>query len=1360
MAAMLTSSSMKAAWIAYILAVTAYQCRGQESTTVSGNLKCVDDGDCSQNANCREDLCECKDGFYSDGANCKKKHYPGTTCDNDEQCVTDSNCEPSSKTCQCNRDFYKSAHRCFPRIALLGYCPTLTSTNQCVENASCVSSSTMPYSVCQCYSEYYMHNNMCLPKIAPQEVCSQSGPVDQCVKGASCVYMATRSTKVCQCDTGFYTYDRMCIPEIMPGNSCGPPDRCIKNAECDPIKSTCKCLQSFFFSTDKCIPISYLIPRDATVSEVGAFNVTIEWMPPDVSGPSFEYKIETSPSDTPPVTTNMSMYTLQKLIPGELYNISLRTMILDTDSVRKESPPVNIIQQTRPDKPWITDKDSSVPMSLTFAWTVKGYFDTFTSTLCECDNSCNKQCQHFTTKSKSESFKNLKSYTRYKLNVTARQGSLTGETTVVYKTTKSDAPDSVMDLQMVDIEATSFSVMFSNSTNVVAYQIAINNTARKSSDCVMLRINGTTCSKLTNWVSCNSTSNFSVNSSSVLYSGFVDAMPDSEYSVTVWAWKCYAVHRRSPPTIVYNKTKIAVPGVISSPVVSVITPIPNQSALVTVNVTWLPPQPRPGPTNYIVNVWDAVDNVTFYYGCSSHDYENTSCLIEVLQPFWEYYFTIYAETSAGRSSEVTSVLIVTPESDPGLPKSVKVFKDPGSYHLGQLTMEDPEPKDRNTFITGYNLIVVNSSSQQNFTRSSFFVLGNLSDADYRRSDSMRYLFRFDVIPGISYKLWLYALGRNNRTSGTVMKNYDAVVGRPPAWTGSQVAGPALETSTTSFVVEFADASFFNDGTNGQIQRRGLIISNFDWEPSLQHFNFSGSSLDTRTWQDAQKYISEGLPYFYQVVFSELKAQQSGKLQIQIGHDVDCTVKSSVYCNGKLQEETVYFVRGFACTVAGCTLSPSAGPYETAGDDESSSAGMYAGIFVPLILILFLAPLLIWLKRHRRVVSKRSSSLSLVHINMPCASRTRPVKLSELKAKVADMHKNSNLHFASEYCDINSLSPFHPTNVSQLDENKQKNRFTNVIPYDHSRVCLKQIDDDETSDYINASYIDGYNKENEYIAAQGPLPSTVDDFWRMIWEQDVAIIVMVTPLKEGGKIKCEQYWPEDVFDPRQYGEVIVENTSSSTVNIYNLSVFRIKHTQNADEVHTVYHFHFLNWRDMTADLEAHNLLKFVKTVRSYVRGDMKGPILVHCSAGVGRTGTFITIDYLCQFIKEHELEDEVDIFGFVLKMRDRRVIMVQAESQYSFIHDAAMELIDEKQNVVELSDSQDLNVNSPDKLYVNVTDQSSSPQTTYSNVDELASSETTCINARENGGSPTSDNSPITNSLLTSSSTTKLITTEL
>ncbi|XP_077348601.1 receptor-type tyrosine-protein phosphatase mu isoform X6 [Lithobates pipiens] len=240
----------------------------------------------------------------------------------------------------------------------------------------------------------------------------------------------------------------------------------------------------------------------------------------------------------------------------------------------------------------------------------------------------------------------------------------------------------------------------------------------------------------------------------------------------------------------------------------------------------------------------------------------------------------------------------------------------------------------------------------------------------------------------------------------------------------------------------------------------------------------------------------------------------------------------------------------------------------------------------------------------------------------------------------------------------------PWDSAKKDENRMKNRYGNIIAYDHSRVRLQSIEDEASSDYINGNFIDGYHRPNHYIATQGPMQETVYDFWRMVWHENTASIVMVTNLVEVGRVKCCKYWPDDT---EIYKDIKVTLIETELLAEYVIRTFAVE-KRGIHEIREIRQFHFTGWPDHGVPYHATGLLGFVRQVKAKSPPNA-GPLVIHCSAGAGRTGCFIVIDIMLDMA---EREGVVDIYNCVRELRSRRVNMVQTEEQYVFIHDAILE----------------------------------------------------------------------------------------
>ncbi|XP_036019785.1 receptor-type tyrosine-protein phosphatase F isoform X29 [Mus musculus] len=336
--------------------------------------------------------------------------------------------------------------------------------------------------------------------------------------------------------------------------------------------------------------------------------------------------------------------------------------------------------------------------------------------------------------------------------------------------------------------------------------------------------------------------------------------------------------------------------------------------------------------------------------------------------------------------------------------------------------------------------------------------------------------------------------------------------------------------------------------------------------------------------------------------------------------------------------------------------------------------------VILIILIVIAILLFKRKRTHSPSSKDEQSIGLkdsllAHSSDPVEMRRLnyqtpgmrdhpPIPITDLADNIERLKANDGLKFSQEYESIDPGQQFTWEN-SNSEVNKPKNRYANVIAYDHSRVLLTSIDGVPGSDYINANYIDGYRKQNAYIATQGPLPETMGDFWRMVWEQRTATVVMMTRLEEKSRVKCDQYWP--VRGTETYGLIQVTLVDTVELATYTMRTFAL-HKSGSSEKRELRQFQFMAWPDHGVPEYPTPILAFLRRVKACNPLDA-GPMVVHCSAGVGRTGCFIVIDAMLERMKH---EKTVDIYGHVTCMRSQRNYMVQTEDQYVFIHEALLE----------------------------------------------------------------------------------------
>lgn len=279
--------------------------------------------------------------------------------------------------------------------------------------------------------------------------------------------------------------------------------------------------------------------------------------------------------------------------------------------------------------------------------------------------------------------------------------------------------------------------------------------------------------------------------------------------------------------------------------------------------------------------------------------------------------------------------------------------------------------------------------------------------------------------------------------------------------------------------------------------------------------------------------------------------------------------------------------------------------------------------------------------------------------------SHPVLLQDLAEYVQNAIQTAALRKEHELIKKGQL---HSWNRAENVSVKEKNRYGKLLAYDKTRVVLDATDDDNaTSDYINANYIDGYRKPKAYIATQGPKENTCADFWRMVWQEKSSKIIMLTNIVEVGKKKCEKYWPDAVH---MYDSITVTLEKTEVSADYTIRTFRLKKANSA-QVHHVQQFHYTSWPDHGVPIYPSVLVSFIKKVKNVPSPADSGPIIVHCSAGIGRTGTVMLVDSMMDMGNE---EKKVDVLQFLYNMRQQRINILDNPDQYEFVHTALVEAL--------------------------------------------------------------------------------------
>eukprot|EP00066_Takifugu_rubripes_P016017 XP_011605283.1 PREDICTED: phosphatidylinositol phosphatase PTPRQ [Takifugu rubripes] len=421
----------------------------------------------------------------------------------------------------------------------------------------------------------------------------------------------------------------------------------------------------------------------------------------------------------------------------------------------------------------------------------------------------------------------------------------------------------------------------------------------------------------------------------------------------------------------------------------------------------------------------------------------------------------------------------------------------------------------------------------------------------------------------------------------------------------------------------------------------------------------------------------------------------------IGENDDCVKENSSnhLCNGPLKPNTVYVFKFRATNIRGqSTDSDFSEHIKTAVDglltrEEQIILGVLLSFFLAVLLIIIICGSV---KIHQRkkeggtyspreaeiietkckldqLIAVADLELKQEKINRLLSYRKslKPVNKKTFLQHVEDLCANDNAKFQEEFGELPKLLQDLGTTDADLPWNKSKNRFPNIKPYNNNRVKLLSEPGSAGSDYINASFVSGYLCPNEFIATQGPLPGTVADFWRMIWETGTRTIAMLTQCYEKGRIRCHKYWPEDNKPMSVFSDILISKVSEEVLPDWTVRTLKVeKHGHYI----LVRHFNYTSWPEHGVPESCSTFIKFVKAVR--VHRHENTTIAVHCSAGVGRTGVFIALDHLIQHIRDH---DFVDIYGLVAELRSERMCMVQNLAQYIFLHQSTLELLNNKGN---------------------------------------------------------------------------------
>uniref|UniRef100_A0A8C1R163 protein-tyrosine-phosphatase n=1 Tax=Cyprinus carpio TaxID=7962 RepID=A0A8C1R163_CYPCA len=534
---------------------------------------------------------------------------------------------------------------------------------------------------------------------------------------------------------------------------------------------------------------------------------------------------------------------------------------------------------------------------------------------------------------------------------------------------------------------------------------------------------------------------------------------------------------------------------------------------------------------------------------------------------------------------------------------------------------------------------------------------------------------------------------DSMTSEAVMENVVTMIDRPPL-PSIRIDENTVKVTKSTIFFQF-NCSWFSD-INGAVKHFTIIITesaDSENQQPYQHHPLP-SYLDYRSNSSVKAYQTS---YFLSHCDESQNTVQEFEIHLGSGMErlggrcdqktsTDASQHQAIFCDGQLKPKTAYrlSVRAFTKLFDEKHqefLSPLytdtylSKPIMT---DAEPLSGVIEGVSAGLFLIATMVGLIVLLicrrKVHKMSAQEPVVRMSLRRERQPSGTHVivrGPISITNFESHLAKLRADSNYLLSEEYEDLKDVGRNQLQDAALLPENRGKNRYNNILPYDSTRVKLSYVDDDSCSDYINASYIPGNNFRREYIATQGPLPGTKDDFWKMVWEQNVHNIVMVTQCVEKGRVKCDHYWPFDQ-ESLYYGDLVVQMQSESVLPEWTIREFKICNEEQLSYSRVVRQFHYTVWPDHGVPEITQSLIQFVRTVRDYInRTPFSGATVVHCSAGVGRTGTFIALDRVLQQL---DTRDAVDIYSVVFDLRLHRTHMVQTECQYSYLYQCVRDVL--------------------------------------------------------------------------------------
>ncbi|XP_027521561.1 phosphatidylinositol phosphatase PTPRQ isoform X4 [Corapipo altera] len=784
-----------------------------------------------------------------------------------------------------------------------------------------------------------------------------------------------------------------------------------------------------------------------------------------------------------------------------------------------------------------------------------------------------------------------------------------------------------------------------------------------------------------------------------------DWIEDTVYGLKKYRWYRFAV--AASTSVGYGS---------SSPWISTQTlpgppdgPPENVTVLATsphsINISWSEPTIITGPTCYLIDV-TSVDNGNYKAQFLKTKDEVKVLEISDLKAFTRYSVVIIAFTGdvnaallEGKASSpvIVSTFEAVPE-DP--PNNITFQKIPDEVTKFQVTFVPPSEPNGN--IQVYQAMVYNEDDP------AAIQIHNLSVIE-KKDQSVTAMIE-GLKGGHTYNVSVYAI--NGAGAGPkIQLKITMDIKEPPRPKKKPVpvydTNGALLVTATTIAIKMPICYYSDD--HGPIKKIQILVV----EAGAQHDG------NVTKWYDA--YFNRPRPYFTNEGFPnppcvEGKEVLSGKEEIYvIGADTTCVIPGSQdkICNGPLKPRKQYLFKFRATNIKGqFTDSDYSDPIKTLGEGLTGRsvevilavtlcilsvvllvAAVYAfarirqkqkegGTYSPrdaeiidtkfkLDQLITVADLELKDERFTRYSSFffRRKEIFVIQL-LSYRKSIKPISKKSFLQHVEELCTNNNLKFQEEFSELPKFLEDLASTDADLPWNRSKNRFPNIKPYNNNRVKLMPDAGIPGSDYINASYVSGYLCPNEFIATQGPLPGTVGDFWRMVWETRAKTLVMLTQCFEKGRIRCHQYWPEDNKPVTVFGDIVITKLMEDIQIDWTIRDLKI---ERHGDCMMVRQCNFTSWPEHGVPETTAPIIHFVKLIRAS-RAHDNTPMVVHCSAGVGRTGVYIALDHLTQHVNDH---DFVDIYGLVAELRSERMCMVQNLAQYIFLHQCVLDLLTSK-----------------------------------------------------------------------------------